>query len=848
VLKATIKGVLAHKLRLVLTALAIVIGVAFVSGTYILTDTINRSFDELFQTVNRGVAVTVQAVPRFESNGFGGQTAGPAERVPNSIVDLVRGVPGVRTAEGTLNGYSQIVVNGRAITTGGAPTLGASTVSDPQLSGAKLRAGRLPERQGEIAVDAATASEHDLRLGQHVTVLLQGPSMQATIVGIFGFGTADNLGGATLVGFDPQTAQSALNGGGKWDTIVVAAENGVSPTELKSRISKVLPAGVEAKTGQQAAADDANQIKQALSFFNVALLVFAGIALFVGAFTIFNTFQILVTQRTRELALLRALGASAAQVLRSVVTEAFLLGAVSSAIGLAAGFLIAKGLQAVLGAFGIDLPTTSTQVLPRTIIAAFAVGIVTTVIASVFPARRASRIAPIAALRDAQPAAYLRSRGRTIAGTLVTVAGAGVLLYGLLGGPSNAASFVGLGAAAVFQGVALLSPLIAGPVARALGAAPRALFGVTAKLGRENAMRNPKRTASTAAALMIGLGLIGFVSIFGASLKASSTKILEDTLKADYIVTDTSFQGFSQDVAKQMRSEPEFASVTEFRQGLFGVQGGAQQVQGVDPGTLLDVVSVDFKAGSASALGTADSLLVSESAADQHHWRVGDTVPVEYARTGPRRAPIVGIYESNPLLNDYVVSLSTFDANFTQQLDSIVLAKAGPGVSQADAKRAAAAVTKQFPNVKLEDQAQFRQSQAKLIDQILGLVTALLGLALAVAVVGIWNTLALSVYERTHEIGLLRAVGMARRQVRAMIRWEAMLVAVFGALLGIAVGIFFGWAMVHALSGIGISVLSIPAVQLAIYVVIAGVLGVVAALVPAWQAGRLNVLRAIATE
>src|SRR5262245_10129785 len=337
--RATIKGLLAHKLRLVLTGLAIVLGVSFVAGTFILTDTINRTFDELFATVTKGVAVSVQGVPKFESNSFG-QDAGQPERVPASLVDEIKAVPGVRTAEGTLSGYAQLVVNGKAISTGGAPTIGVSTVRDPELSGTTLRTGRLPEREGEIGIDAATARKHDIAIGDDVTVLLEGPPMEATVVGIFGFGDADNLGGATLVGFDPATAQTALNGGGKFDTIDVAAEPDVSPDELKRRITKILPAGVEAKTGEEAAADNAAQIKQALSFFNIALLVFAFIAVFVGIFLIFNTFQILISQRTRELALLRALGATAKQVRRSVVIEALVVGLVMSILGLGFGIVI----------------------------------------------------------------------------------------------------------------------------------------------------------------------------------------------------------------------------------------------------------------------------------------------------------------------------------------------------------------------------------------------------------------------------------------------------------------------------------------------------------------------------
>jgi putative ABC transport system permease protein len=841
--RATLKGLLAHRVRLGLTALSIVLGVGFVAGTYLLTDTMNRAFDDLFRTLNKGVAVHVQGVERFIATGPGGEDAGSAERVPNSLIALIGNVPGVRDAEGSLAGYAQVVdKEGKAVTTGGAPTLGVSAIRDRELSAATTRAGRQPERAGEIGVDALTARKHDLRVGDTVKVLLQGPPMRATVVGIFGLGSADNLGGATLVVFDPQTAQTALNGGGKWDAIDVAADPGVSPTDLRDRIQRVLPKGFEAKTGEEAAQASSDDIKKALSFFNIALLVFAAVALFVGSFIIFNTFSILIAQRTRELALLRALGASARQVRRSVLAEAAIVGVVASLAGLGFGFLIALGLQGLLRAFGIVLPSTSIKLLPRTIIAALVVGIGTTVVASVMPAVRASRVPPIAAMRETGPAEYTRSRRRTAAGLGVTAVGITLLLLGLFAG--RGAALVGLGAAVVFLGVAVLSPLVARPFARLAGAPLR---GLPRKLGRENAMRNPRRTASTAAALMIGVGLVSFVSIFAASIKTSTSQALEQTLKADYIVTSPQFTGFSQDVAGRLKAAPEFRAVEEFRFGLFGYQGRAQQAQGVDPSILLKVANVPMQAGSVADLRDGD-VLVYRQTAESNGWKVGDVIPAEFARTGKQDLKIVGIYTDNRLLGNYLITLGTFQRNFTEQLDFVVLAKTAPEVSQQRAKTVVARVARDFPNVKLEDQAQFRESQSTQINQILGLVTALLAFAIVIAVFGITNTLALSIFERTHEIGLLRAVGMARRQIRTMVRWEAVIIAVFGAVLGAAVGIFFGWAMVHALKEQGITALSVPGGQLIAYVVVAGLFGVVAAAIPARRAARLDILTAIASE
>ncbi len=844
--RATIKGLLAHKVRLALTALAVVLGVGFVAGSYVLTDTMGHAFDGLFEQINTGVAVVVEGVPKFETSGPGGDESGQAERVPASVVDRVRQVPGVKEAFGDLSGYAQLVdKKGKAITTGGAPTLGVTWVDDPALNPLRLREGTAPRGSGQIVVDANTASKYGFHVGDTVKVLLQGPPITARITGIAGFGESNSLLGATLVAFDPATAQQALEGHGRWDDVRVAAEPGVSPTELRDRIQQVLPKGFEAKTGAQAAQSSSNDIKKNLSFFNIALLVFAGISLFVAAFTIFNTFSILVAQRTRELALLRALGASARQVRRSVLAEAVIVGIVASGVGLGFGLVIAIGLQGLLGAFGIDLPTTTLQVLPRTIIVALVVGTVTTVVASVVPAVRASRVPPMAALRDPQPAGTAGSiRRRVLAGVLVTGGGVAALMLGLFGSTSNGASLVGLGAAGVFLGVAMLGPLVARPLAAVIGAPLRRTSG---KLGRENAMRNPRRTASTAAALMVGLGLMAFVSIFAASIKASADRTLRETLKADYIVSTSQFVGFSPAVADVLRSNDAFAAVEEIRSGSFGVNGSGQFLEGVDPSTLTQVADVTMLSGRVSALGDG-AVLISKKTADAHGWSVGDAVPAQFARTGRQDLRIVGIYDNNDLLGGYVVSLGTFERNFIQQLDQDVLVKVAPGVSTAEARDAVKRVAGQFPGVRIQDQVQFRKTEEKQIDQLLGLIVALLGLAVVIALFGIVNTLALSVFERTREIGLLRAVGMARSQVRAMIRWEAVITAIFGAILGVAVGVFFGWAMVQALHDSGVKVLSIPVTQLIVFVVAAGFGGLLAAALPARRAAKLNVLEAIATE
>jgi len=458
-----------------------------------------------------------------------------------------------------------------------------------------------------------------------------------------------------------------------------------------------------------------------------------------------------------------------------------------------------------------------------------------------------SRVPPMAALRDPVPPPQ-RTWLRAVLGGLLTVFGIVLLLLALFGSSGGLAG-VGVGVVITFIGVAVLSALFARPVAGVLGALPARLSRISGRLGRENAMRNPRRTASTSAALMIGLALVGFVSVFAASLKASASDALSSNLRADYIVSPASFaaQGFSTDVATKLQATGAFSTVSQVRQGFAGQGSGTAQVQAVDPATIQQVFSIDLTQGSVTGLGDGGILLYTKTAED-HHWEIGDTVPLKFTKTGTQTFHVVGLYTNNQLLGNYVISLSAYERNFLEQLDVVVLAKTAPGTSATQAKQAIDSVTRAYPNIQIQDQAQFRATQAKQVNTLLVLVTALLLLAIVIALVGIVNTLALSIFERTREIGLLRAIGLGRRQVRAMIRWESVIIAVFGALLGIVVGVFFGWAMVKALRDQGLTVLSIPGGQLVFYVILAGIAGVIAGIWPARRASKLNVLEAIATE
>src|SRR6266536_2867240 len=634
---ATIKGLLSHKLRLLLTALAIVLGVSFVSGTYVLTDTMRATFTDLFQNVTKGTDVVVHT-----RETFGGEQGDIRDPMPESLLkqikggDGVKGVDGVKVAEGSVNGFAQFVgKNGKPVTTGGAPTLGVSVSQAPELnSSTTLRSGQFPSGPDQVVVDARTASKQGFKVGDRVRILLQGPARTFTVSGIVGFGEADNLGGATLAGFELKTAQQVLNRPGKFDEIDVVAQPGVGQSELRDRISAALPAKYEAVTGADQAKRSADDINQALSFFTTALLAFAGIALFVGAFLIFNTFSIIVAQRTRELALLRCLGASRRQVLGSVLLESGIVGLVASAIGLGFGVVIALGLRGVLGAVGIDLPSTGTVFELRTVIVSMVVGVVITLVSSFMPALRATRVPPVAAMRAEAATRPARSiRRRSILGSMVTLIGVGLLMLGLFRDTGNRVANVGAGVVVIFLGVAALSPLIARPLARWIGWPFAKAFRLPGNLARQNAMRNPRRTSATAAALMIGLALVTFAGIFVASAKASFGNVLDRTVSADYIATTQNFQGFSPDVAKHLAALPDLQAVTASRYGGWRLHGQSLGLQAVDPAAYDSMVRTETTSGSLADLQNG-GLAVSEDVAKQSGWKVGTVVPIEFHADG----------------------------------------------------------------------------------------------------------------------------------------------------------------------------------------------------------------------
>ncbi|HEY1823615.1 MAG TPA: ABC transporter permease [Trebonia sp.] len=842
--KVTLRGLLAHKLRLALTALAIVLGVTFISGTYVLTDTLNSTFSTLFTSVYNKIDFQVRGVPELGSGA--NATRNP---LPESLITSVRAVPGVGQAYGEVEGYAQFVApDGKPISST-VGNLGIEFDPDQQISSLHLIAGGPPTTSDDVVMDASTAQSYGFSVGQRVRVLSAAvPPQTFTITGIAQFGSDNNLAGATIAAFPLPTAQRELGETGLLDDINVVTKPGADKAVVQASIARILPPGAQVVTGQTVINENTSSVSQALSFFNTALLVFALISLFVGAFTIYNTFSIIVGQRTRELALLRVVGASRRQVFRSVLGEAAIVGLVSSAVGVGLGVLAAIGLEALVRGFGTTLPSGPLTFEPRTAIVGLAVGTVVTVLSAIGPARNAVRIPPVAALAD-RPADGTGAgtglggtgRRRLISGGVLAIAGVALLAVGL---SKPVVALVGAGAVGIFIGIAMLAPAVARPLSGLLGRPLAALLGTAGKLGRENSMRSPRRTAQTASALMVGLALVSAMAVFGASLSESATSSVDQAISADLLITADGTGQLSTAVPATAAAVPGVTATETVYRDQFEFKSALETITGVTPQQLGNTVILRMTSGSTAAL-TQGELLIDSTTAKTDHLSVGDTVPVKFAYTGSTTMRIGGIYQANALIESYLVGSTFFLTHFRQPTPAAVLLRTNGSSSVNTAVTHALA---QYPDAQVQTTAQFEEAQVSTVNQLLGLVYALLALAVLIALIGIVNTLMLSVLERTREIGLLRAVGMRRPQVRAMIRSESVILATFGAVIGIVVGTLLGLALVSSLRQQGITETSIPVVRLVEFLILAAVLGLIAASWPARRAARLDVLAAIAAE
>jgi putative ABC transport system permease protein len=845
-LSATIKGMLAHKLRLVLTATSIALGVAFLAGTLMLNDSMQRAFDDVFGSINSGTDVAVRADAGDVKTDNPDDSRPP---IPASVLPLVQGMDGVSEAEGSVRGYALLTgSDGKPIQPQGAPTLGGNLATDQALRGdITLRTGRAPTRPGEVAIDASSAKKGHLAVGSTTKILFRGAPETFTVVGTVQYAGEDDLGGSTSAYFDLGTAQRVLGKSGVYDSISVRSDGSLSDSALAKQVGAALPDGIQALTGQAVADEASAAVKKGLGFLSIALGGFAGIALFVGSFIIWNTFSMQVAQRTRELALFRAIGATRRQVMRTILAEAVVLGLVASALGILLGLAMAKALSAVMTAFGLVLPTAALRIQPTTVLAGFAVGTVVTVVAAVAPARRATRVLPVEALRDAAPTVNRFSRRRLVLGLALSAVGVGGLLWALFG--SGNALLIPIGVVGVVFGVTTLAPMIVLPMASVIGA-PLKGAGVPGELARQNAMRNPKRTASTAMALVIGLTMVAAVTVFASSLKSSFSDVLTSSVTADlYVLTPSpNAAGFSPEVRKVVAGVPGVNVVSGSGFGAAQFDGKAGSFTSIDPATADKAFDLSMVQGDAADL-TDGGVLVYQDTATAKGWKVGDVVDTAFPRAGNARLRIDGTYSDKGFVNaDYVISLGTQDRYVPDRLETTDFVVVDPGADVDAVQNRIDAALAAHPDATVMNQQEFEGALGSFIDQLLSLVTVLLLLAVLIALLGIVNTLALSVFERTRELGLLRAVGMTRAQVRAMVRWESVVISVIGALIGAALGIGLGVALTRALADQGIEKISVPALQLAAYVAAAAVAGVLAAIGPARSASRVDVLRAVVTE
>ncbi|MFE3634432.1 ABC transporter permease [Streptomyces sp. NPDC059168] len=854
-LRATLRGFLAHKGRLALSALAVVLSVAFVAGSLIFSDTVARTFDRLFAST--AADVTVEAKDDLTSSVPGGVV----QTVPADLARRIAKVDGVAAAYADVSVRNVVVVDSHDRSVG--PTTGAPTVAGSWYAGRRspveLTSGRAPRGAGEVLLDADTAGRKGVRIGDPLTVQAQPGSFRVRVVGIATFTTTNP--GAARVFLDPAVAGRVLLGSaGRATSVSADAVEGVSDAELKHRIGAAIGTGTyDLRTADEQAESAAADLGGFLDVIKYVMLGFAGVAVLVGVFLIVNTFSMLIAQRTRELGLLRALGADRRQVRRSVLTEAVLLGVVGSTLGLAAGIGLAFGLIRLMAVFGMNLKATEMVIGWGTPVAAYAVGVGVTFVAAYLPARRAAAVSPMAALTDAEVGGAGRPlRTRAIVGSLVGAAGAAALAgCATAERTAPAASSLGLGVLLTLIATVVAGPLLVRPVIRVLGGAFPALFGPVGRMSQRNALRNPRRTGATAAALMVGLALVGGMSVASASMSASFDRQIDRTLGADFIVQGTEFRPFNQDVTDAVAGTPGAGLVVRQRIAPIALRlPDGERVRttaaGYDP-RLDDVAHLTYARGGSAAALAAGHLALDAGFARDHRVRIGTVLPVEFQ--GGRRADLtVGALtrqEGSQAFGSQggvFLGLSTLRKHVPDGQDSALYVDAAPGTGAQELRSALQRSLKPFPQVQVRDQADYKKLVHDQIAVLLYLVYALLGLAIVIAVLGVVNTLALSVVERTREIGLLRAIGLGRRQLRRMIRLESVVIAVFGAVLGLGLGLVWGLCMQRVLALQGLTALAVPWGTVVAVVVGAAVVGVVAALLPALRASRMNVLAAIAHE
>jgi putative ABC transport system permease protein len=835
--RVSLRNLAAHKVRLLLTTVSVLLGTAFVAGSFVFTDTLKHSFDDIFTVADRGIDTQVVARHSYQPG------------VPVDLVAQIKALPGVRVVQPVVNRPVILVgPDGTKVKPGGAPSQGGIWTPDDQSvrPADGFVSGGAPTGPGQVAVNEGAAKKGHLRTGDMVKVVLPNTQVvQARLVGIYSIDV--ETGGFVGVRFSESEALRLLTDGTHLSALDIAARPGTSERELTAAVATLLPPDLQAKTGTQVRSDDQKNIQTALGFVSYILLGFGFVALIVGTFIIYNTFSMLVAQRLRELALLRAVGASRGQVRRSVLVEAGVIGAIGSVGGLAGGVGLAYGLHALLDVFNVGLPSGSLVLSPRTVAVSLVAGIGVTMLSANAPARRAATTPPVAAMREefTSPAASSLRR-RTITGAAVTAAGGVATVSGATGSGGSGAGLLGLGLVGVGAGAMLLSPVLARWVIAPLGRIVGRPFGTVGRLARTNAVRNPRRTAATSFALTMGLLLVSGVAVLGASMKASINSLFDNNVTADYMMTTSVDVNVPLPAVVAAQHVHGVASITQLHDLPVQVDGGGATNGTAVDGPLAPVFRIDVRHGAAEP--AAGTMVISAKKAQQAGWALGTTHTLSTHNGRNVSLKVAGSYADNQLLGPWLVTGDVYRTLVpsNEWSDMVALVKVAPGASGPAVRADIEKVTAPYYIVDVQNRDEFKGSIAAQVNGLLGLLYGLLGLAIVIAVLGIVNTLALSVIERRREIGMLRAVGMQRAQVRRTIYLESLLIAVFGAVLGLALGLGYGSLFTHALRDQGLGVLSVPWVQAVAFLLVAGIVGVLAALWPGVRAARTRPLDAIA--
>ncbi|WP_416960379.1 ABC transporter permease [Streptomyces sp. Agncl-13] len=840
----------AHKRRFAGTFLAVFLGVAFLAGTLVMGDTLRANFDTMFGDATSGTDAVVRSADAITTPG---ESQGVRQPVSTALLKTIDQVPGVAAAAPSIQGSGQLVgADGEAIGGKGPPTLAGNWITDPKLNPYRLAEGRTPAGPGEVVINRGAADKGHLKIGDTTTLRTPDP-VKVTIVGLATFGGEDGMAQVTFTGMTQSDAEKYLTAKpGEAASIQVRAGPGVSQQALVDRLTPVLPKGVDAITGQQSAQENTDMISsQFLTIFTTFLLVFSGIALLVATFSIHNTFAIVIAQRTRENALLRALGASRRQVTAATVTEASVVAVTASAAGLAGGIGIAAGLKMLFPAIGFPFPEGDLVIRTLSMVLPLAVGIIVCLGSALMPAVRAGRTAPLAALRETAVDQSGASRVRAVTGMALAAFAIGATLTGVLISPSLL--LAGVGAVLALVAFVVLGPVASSTAVRVLGSPLDRLRGVTGGLARRNALRSPRRTAATASALMIGVAVVSLFTVFGASLKATMDQTVSRSFAGDVAVSTPSFgaggSGLSPRLAAAIGKLPEVNTAVGLGRGVAEVDGKGRALTVTDPTALARTFDLGTIQGSLRALGT-DGIAITRTEADRQHLTTGSKAQLAFADGKKKTFTVRAVYGQSELAGDYVITRAAWAPHRTQDSDTLVAVSFKNGVSTAKGKAAVDRIAAQYGNPQVQTRHEYAQSSAGGIDMMLTLVYALLALAVLIALLGIANTLTLAIHERTRELGLLRAVGQTRSQLRAMVRWESVLVAAFGTLGGLALGAFLGWVLVKASDGASDSAFAfaLPPVQLMVVALVGVSAGALAGLRPARRAARLDVLRAIATE